>query len=138
MNFFRRISIILICLLFVNLLYAQDVNCISGNCQNGEGVAMLNPTTGFTKYDGEWRNGKMYGLGTAWPINKDFKLFAVWSGWKYYPVSMREDNYLLFTVISSGDQIFLNHNKNGVSTGVVCLDKNSNTIDCNTLMKYIK
>ena len=53
---------------FSSLLNAQE--CISGNCENGEGT-MTYPKGG--KYVGHWKDGKMDGQGTmTWPDGRKY------------------------------------------------------------------
>jgi len=42
-------------------VYSQKTGCISGDCNNGTGVYLLE---NGNKYDGEWQNRKRVGQGT--------------------------------------------------------------------------
>ena len=63
----KKLSILTILLIsqFSGALYADDGalyadECTEGNCVNGYGTQ----TSAFSKYVGEWKDGKKHGLGT--------------------------------------------------------------------------
>jgi hypothetical protein len=51
-------------LLLLGLSFALDAQCISGNCDNGYGVALF-PEKGKARYNGQFHNKKPHGFGKA-------------------------------------------------------------------------
>ena len=56
-----KITITLIFLLLTNLFFAQERNCVSGNCVNGKGKLQI---TSYSYYEGQFVNKQFNGKGT--------------------------------------------------------------------------
>jgi len=147
-------KLLLIFILFSNLLYSQDVNhvnCISGDCNNGEGTALLSGFNEYKKYSGEWKNGKFDGIGSAWlkfnldgePLNNkhNISMLAVFypNGGYHGPIDIDGQAVILYTINSTGERLYCVYkNSSGLELiGTNCNDNEGNNIDCKPLLKLL-
>lgn len=70
MNQMRKIAIVLVLLTSTFFVAAQSGSCKTGDCENGYGTYLWN--SGST-YTGNWKNGKMNGMGNYNFIEKHLK-----------------------------------------------------------------
>lgn len=64
-------------ILLTPIVYGQKVgDCLSGNCENGKGVKLLDKKD---KYEGEFVNGKMEGVGIIWTKKNNVREMGLYS-----------------------------------------------------------
>jgi hypothetical protein len=113
----KKMILLLLLLRGVTSTYAQ---CISGNCNNGHGTAILKNKGGIrftgqflnkkphgtgvayypdgTRYEGEWLNGTMDGIGTL-TLNDSTSLSGIWRNSRYLgdDPALSRDSMLAYT-----------------------------------------
>jgi hypothetical protein len=107
-------------LLFLRGVTLTNAQCISGNCNNGHGTAILKNKGGIrftgqflnkkphgtgvayypdgTRYEGEWLNGTMDGIGTL-TLNDSTSLSGIWRNSRYMgdDPALSRDSMLAYT-----------------------------------------
>ena len=57
----KQLILFIILITCLALCGCRDSNCVSGNCTDGQGIWI---SADGSRYVGQWKNGKMHGLGT--------------------------------------------------------------------------
>lgn len=94
--------VLLLIIVFICLASVGYAQCISGNCQNGYGEAIVE---GAVRYEGMWKNGVQKGYGRVYKPSGTLIYEGDWNGMSDAVVYQYVDGYIAYKGCLKNDKI---------------------------------